>query len=217
MPLILILGLVCLTLVIGCRASDKALVKPADKAAGETQINKKDSSPKNSAAEKSNESEAGNSSKSGAQIHEQSKKDTPSTETRSSKPASGEQDISARSKGTKSHEEARGGSAKSDKKLSEPELIKRASLEIAKGIETVKKIRICHAKNQDEWWVTIYDDLGPVIDVKQYVWDRDTETLKPFLVLKRISKNKLEAELSSKVPDRTCENIDPPVKSPEKN
>ena len=101
--------------------------------------------------------------------------------------------------------------------VSEADLVRKAAKEAAKGIETVKKIRICHVKNQDEWWVTLYDDVGPMIDLKQYVWDRDTETLRPFLVLKRISKNRLDSELNLNVPDRTCEIVEPPkINAPNK-
>jgi hypothetical protein len=102
------------------------------------------------------------------------------------------------------------------KKISEADLIKKASLDIAKGIETVTKIKICYVKNQDEWWVTLYDDLGPIIDMKQYVWDRDTETLRPFLVLKRISKNRLDSDINSLAADRICEVMDPPRKPAKK-
>lgn len=101
-------------------------------------------------------------------------------------------------------------------KISEVDLVKKAALVTAKGIESVKKIKICYLRNEDEWWVTLYDDLGPILDLKQYTWDRDTETLKPFLVLKRISKNRLDSELLSKVPDRTCEIMDPPPKPDQK-
>ncbi|MGC8660067.1 MAG: hypothetical protein ACP5U1_13440, partial [Desulfomonilaceae bacterium] len=97
-------------------------------------------------------------------------------------------------------------------KITEEEAIRQAALDIAKNIDTVKKIRICHIENEDEWWVTLYDDIGPVIDLKQYVWDRDSETLRPFLVLKRISHTRYEAQLTAKEPDRKCEVLDPPSK-----
>ena len=97
-------------------------------------------------------------------------------------------------------------------KISEVEEIKQAALNIAKNIDTIAKIRICHVENEDEWWVTLYDDIGPVIDLKQYVWDRDSETLRPFLVLKRISQARFQAQLTAKEPDRRCEVIDPPPK-----
>ncbi len=85
-------------------------------------------------------------------------------------------------------------------------------MDIAKNIDTIKKIRICHVENEDEWWVTLFDDIGSVIDLKQYVWDRDSETLRPFLIQKRISKARFESQLTSTSPDRTCEVMDPPPK-----
>ena len=94
--------------------------------------------------------------------------------------------------------------------------VRQAALDVAKNIDTIKKIRICHHKTEDEWWVTLYDDIGPLIDLKQYVWDRDSEKLTPFLVLKRISKARFELQLISKDPDKTCEVMDPPPKPTKK-
>jgi hypothetical protein len=101
-------------------------------------------------------------------------------------------------------------------KVSEADEVRLAALDIAKKIDTIKKIRICHHETEDEWWVTLYDDIGPLIDLKQYVWDRDSETLTPFLVLKRISKARYESQLTAKEPDKKCEVIDPPPKPPKK-
>jgi hypothetical protein len=100
----------------------------------------------------------------------------------------------------------------SENKISEADEVKQAAMNIAKNIDTIKKIQICHVENEDEWWVTLFDDIGPVIDLKQYFWDRDSETLRPFLIQKRISKSRFESQLTSTSPDRTCEVMDPPPK-----
>ncbi len=57
----------------------------------------------------------------------------------------------------------------------------------------------------DEWWIVLYDDMGAVYDVKQFTWNRDQEKLEPFLVLKKIGKNRLEEELTVREADRACE------------
>lgn len=204
-------------LVTGCKYGSTGLVKQGELGVSEKVSNNKETTPTTASAEKSGGGQIENSTKSSRQPHEQiDRKDSPAVESSPGRSVSAEKTHSAGTRSSKSYNGRGGGEGESEKKPSEQELVKRASLEIAKGIETVKKIRICHFKNQDEWWVTLYDDLGAIIDLKQYVWDRDTETLRPFLVLKRISKNRLESELNSKTPDQTCENLDPPVKSSEK-
>ena len=102
------------------------------------------------------------------------------------------------------------------KKTTDYDRVKAAAFDMAKNIATIKKIRICHVESADEWWVTLYDDIGPMIDLKQYVWDPDSETLTPFLVLKRIAKSRLEHYLTLKEPDKTCQTMDPPPKPPKK-
>jgi hypothetical protein len=94
--------------------------------------------------------------------------------------------------------------------------VKEAALDMAKNMATIKKIKICHVKSADEWWVTLFDDIGPMIDLKQYVWDPDSETLTPFLVLKKIAKSRLDHYLTLKEQDKTCQTMDPPPRPPKK-
>jgi hypothetical protein len=100
--------------------------------------------------------------------------------------------------------------------IPEIDRVRDAAREIVKNIDTISKIKICHLKTDDEWWVTLYDDTGSIIDLKQYVWDRESESLTPFLVLKRIPKSRLESHLTGQDPDRVCEVFDPPPR-PKKN
>jgi len=101
-------------------------------------------------------------------------------------------------------------------KINDFDRVRAAAFDMAKNIDTIKKIRICHVESADEWWVTLYDDIGPMIDLKQYVWDPDSETLTPFLVLKRIAKSRLDHYLTLKEQDKTCQTMDPPPKPPKK-
>jgi hypothetical protein len=94
--------------------------------------------------------------------------------------------------------------------VQEIDRVRDAAREIVKNLDTISKVKICHLKTEDEWWVTLYDDIGSLIDLKQYVWDRESESLTPFLVLKRIPKSRLESHLTAKDSDRVCEVFDPP-------
>ncbi|MCA1959574.1 MAG: hypothetical protein LDL33_02165 [Desulfomonile sp.] len=90
----------------------------------------------------------------------------------------------------------------------EDEKVKSAALHIAKTVPNVRKIQMCYAVEEDEWWVSLYDDIGLAVDVKQFVWNRELEILEPFLVQKRIPRGQLDEHLSRKTPDRACEVID---------
>jgi hypothetical protein len=91
--------------------------------------------------------------------------------------------------------------------------VKAAAWELVKSIGEVEKMKVCYVTKDDEWWVTFYQDIGPVIDVKQYIWNRNLERLEPFLVLKRVSKAKLADELKREEPGRRCDIISPPKKT----
>lgn len=88
--------------------------------------------------------------------------------------------------------------------------VKAAAIKKATGIPTVLKIKVSYAVDSDEWWVILYDDRGPLIDLKQYVWNRETQKLEPFLVLRQIAKSQLERHLTEKLPGRVSHILDYP-------
>jgi len=95
------------------------------------------------------------------------------------------------------------------------EKLEQASLAIARILGPVEKIQLCYVKKDHEWWLSIYQDLGYTIDVKQYVWHWEKEEFTPFLVVKRISRSKMDEELKSKDSGRTCRLLPPPPSPPE--
>jgi hypothetical protein len=95
----------------------------------------------------------------------------------------------------------------------EDQKVKIAADALIKSSPNVKKMRICYAVKYDEWWVTLYEDMGPLFDLKQFVWNREQERLQPHLVEQRISKSALERHLKESDPDQACEIIDPPQPS----
>lgn len=95
-------------------------------------------------------------------------------------------------------------------KIPEIVKVKNAALEMGKNMSSVENIKVCLNKTTNEYWVTFYDDIGPLIDIKQYVWEAESETLTPFLVLKRIPKSRLDTHLTVTETDRECEVIDNP-------
>lgn len=86
----------------------------------------------------------------------------------------------------------------------EDQQVKAAALELAKNIGGIEKIKVCYVDKDDEWWATLYEDIGAVIDVKQFIWNRESEKFDPFLILKRISKSKLDSDLKHNEPGRKC-------------
>ena len=91
----------------------------------------------------------------------------------------------------------------------EDQKVKIAALDLAKSKPSVAKIKICYDARHDEWWVILYDRLGGEIDLKQFVWNRETDTLDPFLVMKRIPEGKLEEHAVREEKDKACEAFDP--------
>jgi hypothetical protein len=95
---------------------------------------------------------------------------------------------------------------------SEESQVKVEARELAKRIGSIEKIKMCYVDEDDEWWATFYQDIGSVIDVKQFIWNRESQRFEPFLVLKRISKSKLAAELNRNEKGRHCAVVPPPEK-----
>jgi hypothetical protein len=95
---------------------------------------------------------------------------------------------------------------------SEESQVKVEARELAKRIGSIERIKMCYVDEDDEWWATFYQDIGSVIDVKQFIWNRESQRFEPFLVLKRISKSKLTAELNRNEKGRHCAVVSPPEK-----
>jgi hypothetical protein len=105
----------------------------------------------------------------------------------------------------------------------EDQKVRKAALDLAEGNPSVKKIKICYAVKEDEWWVTLYEFSGGLVELKQFTWNREQDKLESFLVLKRIAIGRLEEHLNSEEPGKACESIDPlplnqiPGENPEAN
>jgi hypothetical protein len=92
----------------------------------------------------------------------------------------------------------------------EDQKVRIAALEMARSIPSTQKVKICYDAKHDEWWVTFYDRQGAMYDLKQFVWERESEKLEPFLVQQRISQTKLEDHVKREEKGRACEAFDPP-------
>ena len=92
----------------------------------------------------------------------------------------------------------------------EDQKVRIAALEMARSIPSTSKVKICYDAKHDEWWVTLYDRQGAMFDLKQFVWERESEKLEPFLVQQRISQTKLEDHVKREEKGRACEAFDPP-------
>lgn len=99
--------------------------------------------------------------------------------------------------------------AKGLKKEWEDEKVTKAAKERAAALPSVKKIQVCYLDADDEWTVFLYNDIGPAIEIKQFYWNREAQTLEPHLVFKQIPKSRLEETLKEKRPGHSCESFDP--------
>ena len=96
--------------------------------------------------------------------------------------------------------------------LADPERVKLEALDMAANLGSIVRMKICHVKEDDEWWAILYKDEGSMIDLKQFVWNRKTEKFEPFLVIRQISRDKLDSDLQKKEPGKTCTPVDVPKK-----
>jgi len=81
---------------------------------------------------------------------------------------------------------------------------------MAKASPEVKKIKICYAVKQHEWWVILYERGQGFFELKQYIWNKESEKLDPFLVVKRIPEARLQQHLTEEEPGKACEILEPP-------
>jgi hypothetical protein len=93
----------------------------------------------------------------------------------------------------------------------EDQKIKDAALEMAKSIPNVRGIKLCLKVKTGEWWVTYYEDIGSLLDLRQFVWSPDQDRFQPHLVQVRIAKSALERHLTESEPDQACESLQPPA------
>lgn len=109
---------------------------------------------------------------------------------------------------------ASGASARVKKFVAQNEesQVEAAARQLAKRIGSIDTIKMCYVDKDDEWWATLYQDIGSVMDVRQFIWNRELQRFEPFLVLKRISKSKFAAELNRKERGRSCAVLAPPEK-----
>ncbi|MBI5252689.1 MAG: hypothetical protein HY912_24605 [Desulfomonile tiedjei] len=91
----------------------------------------------------------------------------------------------------------------------EDQKVKAAATEFARGLRGIKKLKVCYAVKEDEWWVTLYEESGPAFELKQYTWNREQEKLEPFLVTKRVAADRLQSDLAEHGADMACEVLDP--------
>lgn len=96
----------------------------------------------------------------------------------------------------------------------EDQKVRDAAVVMAKASPEVKKIKICYAVKQHEWWVILYEQGQGFFELKQYIWNKESEKLDPFLVVKRIPAARFQQHLTEEEPGKACEILEPPSPSP---
>lgn len=96
----------------------------------------------------------------------------------------------------------------------EDQKVRAAAEKLAQAVPNVKGIKLCYTVKNGEWWVTLYEDIGTLLNLRQFVWDREQERFQPHLVQQRIAKNALERHLAESDLDQACETLEPPLAPP---
>jgi hypothetical protein len=91
----------------------------------------------------------------------------------------------------------------------EDQRVKRVAMELAGSMPAIVRIKICYLTKEDEWWLVLYEDAGALLDLKQYVWNRQQERWEPHLVQKRIAKSRLSEDLGDAPQGWACEVVEP--------
>jgi hypothetical protein len=96
----------------------------------------------------------------------------------------------------------------------EDQKVRDAAVAIAKASSEVQRIKICYAVKQHEWWVILYERGQGFFELKQYIWNKESEKLEPYLVQKRIPAARLQQHLTEEEPGKACEILEPPSVGP---
>jgi hypothetical protein len=107
-----------------------------------------------------------------------------------------------------------GGQSGPAKQEWEDQKVRDAAVVMAKASPGVEKIKICYAVKQHEWWVILYERGQGFFELKQYIWNKESEKLEPFLVVKRIPAARLQQHLTEEEPGRACEILEPSSTGP---
>jgi gamma-glutamylcyclotransferase (GGCT)/AIG2-like uncharacterized protein YtfP len=97
-----------------------------------------------------------------------------------------------------------GSDSKSKEEAIENRKVTEMALDLAGKIKEVRAIKLCRITKDDEWWITLYQDIGHSYDLKQYVWNRYKDKPVPFLVERRIPKDILSQHVEDSGSDKTC-------------
>jgi gamma-glutamylcyclotransferase (GGCT)/AIG2-like uncharacterized protein YtfP len=100
---------------------------------------------------------------------------------------------------------------------SEEQEVKIMAKDLARTYPNVKKAKICYDSQEDEWWITLYEDQGFYCELRQYAWSFTENALNKFLRVERVSKKKLAGHLAKKEPRKSCQVLEieaAPAKEP---
>ncbi len=92
----------------------------------------------------------------------------------------------------------------------EDQRVQQAAMELAGKTPGVIKLKVCYDVNDDEWWAVLFEDHGAMIDLKPFVWNRESGQLEPYLVVRQISSDRLQVHLNEDDPSRPCRVFNPP-------
>jgi hypothetical protein len=87
----------------------------------------------------------------------------------------------------------------------EDQKVRTAAREMGSSMASVGKLKLCYDHIEDEWWLILYQEVGPSVELKQFVWSRDQERFEPHLVLNRIPKSRMPEHLARQELNRACE------------
>lgn len=83
--------------------------------------------------------------------------------------------------------------------------------ELARKLPRIRKIKLCRDVEEEDWWICLYEEKGPYLELQQYTWNAYQDRPQPFLVLERIARSGLQKHLTRVSPGMKCQVLDPPT------
>lgn len=82
--------------------------------------------------------------------------------------------------------------------------VRDIAIELSEQHAPVEQMRVCYAKKEREWWITLFQDKGQTLELVQFIWNSANDKLDPYCVEKFIARDALDDYLFESKPEREC-------------
>jgi len=87
---------------------------------------------------------------------------------------------------------------------SEEERVRSIAEVLAKRTPKVAYMKLCCDRKRNEWWITLYQDAGFRLELKQFIWNKTQDKAEAFAVLRYVSRGHLKEHLAESTPEKPC-------------